>query len=107
MSIKKRLSDAALFGFGTAAGQALFDRAKRELFGDDAEEQEAELDPKEKEKRAKAAAKEAARLAKEEEKQRAREAEENKQVSEGRMDRARRRSEASQPKKKPKINQSR
>jgi hypothetical protein len=78
MSIKKRLSDAALFGFGTAAGQALFDRAKRELFGD--EEDEEALDPKEKEKRAKAAAKEAERLAKEEAKQRAREAEEKRKA---------------------------
>ena len=78
MSIKKRLSDAALYGFGSAAGQALFERAKRELFGD--EEDEEALDPKEKEKRDKAAAKEAERLAKEEEKARAREAEEKRKA---------------------------
>lgn len=78
MTIKKRLSEAALFGFGSAAGQALFERAKRELFGD--EEDEEELDPKERERRAKAAAKEAERLAKEDAKQRAREAEEKKKA---------------------------
>ena len=76
MSIKKRLTDAALYGFGAAAGQALFDRAKRELLGDDEEEEkelpvDPKVDPKEEAKRAKAAAQEAERLAKERRKARA------------------------------------
>jgi len=77
MSIKKRMTDAALFGFGSAAGQALFERAKKELFGDEDEEQ---LTDEEKEKRAKAAAKEAERLAKEEAKAREKEAKEREKA---------------------------
>lgn len=79
MGIKKQLTDAALLGFGAAAGRAAFERAKRELFGDE-DVEEKPVDPVAEAKRVKAAAKEAERVAKEEAKQRAKEAEERKKA---------------------------
>jgi len=63
VSVRKKITDAAIGGFGLAMGQAAFDRLKEELFGEDEPE-----DPKVAEEQRKQVEAEAKRRAKEAEK---------------------------------------
>jgi hypothetical protein len=79
MSIRKKLTDAAVSGFGMAVGREVFERAKKELLGEDEGQGEAAAPPDPKEQAR--LAKEAARRAKEEEKRAAAEAAEKRKAA--------------------------